>query len=224
VPRVLAALVALCIAVPAIALAANTDPRKQITRADQAKARSVLLKRSDFVAGWKLQPPASETPVACAGYDPNESDLTVTGEASADFTYTGGFPFVSSSSEVWKSKADALASWTRSVKPALGRCLAHVIQEEAKKDGGKLTIVSYGRMVFPKVAPRTVAYRIVTRLLVEEPGKAPAQVQITVHVVFMGYGRADAGLYSFAPGTGLAAGDLRAFARLIAARMAAAKL
>ena len=51
--RRLALVLLVVLAVPALALAADTDPKKRINPADQRKARSIVLKRTDFVAGWK---------------------------------------------------------------------------------------------------------------------------------------------------------------------------
>ena len=51
--RRLAILLAACLAVPALALAADADPKKRITPADQGKAASIVLKRADLAAGWK---------------------------------------------------------------------------------------------------------------------------------------------------------------------------
>ena len=95
-----------CIAVPAVALAADTDPKKQITAADQAKARSMLLKRTDFAAGWKKV--AADTGLrrdTCPGFNPDESDLTLTGEAEADFEHTQGPVPSARRPEVYATKA-----------------------------------------------------------------------------------------------------------------------
>ena len=48
-----AALLAACVAVPAIALAADGEPRKRIVPADQKRAAAVVLKRTDLAGGWK---------------------------------------------------------------------------------------------------------------------------------------------------------------------------
>ena len=85
-----------CLAVPAVALAADTDPKKRITAADQAKARSIVLKRTDFAAGWKKVPASPDSDLVCPGFNPDESDLTLTGEAEADFEHTQGRLFVAS--------------------------------------------------------------------------------------------------------------------------------
>lgn len=222
--RLLLALAVLCIAVPAIALAADTDPKKRFTTADQATARSVLLKRTDFVAGWKRVAATPDSDATCPGFNPNESDLTLTGEAEANFEQPAGFPAVYTASEVWVSKGDALKSWARSDKPAIARCVAHFLRQGVEEAGGQVTIVSQGRMAFPKLAPRTSAFRVVARLVVEQQGQDPVKVPVTVHLVALGNGRGDATLMTMAFGTGVPATDLRAFATLMARRLAAAKL
>lgn len=224
-PRLLAAFVALCIAVPAVALAADTDPKRRITKGDQAKARSVLVKRTDFVAGWKSVPSAPDSDATCPGFNPDESDLTLTGDAESNFEHTQGFPRVSSFVSVYVSRANALASWTRNVKPALARCLAHFFRQGVEKEGGaKVTIVSQGRIAFPKLAPRTAAFRVVARITVQQAGQAPVTLPFTIHVIALGHGRGDAGLMLSGFGAGVPAADLRFFAKLTASRLAAAKL
>lgn len=224
VRRRLAILLLACLVAPALALAADTDPKKKLTPADQAKARSIVLKRSDFVAGWKRVPPSPDSDLTCPGFDPDGSDLTLTGDAEADFEHTQGLPAVFSFAEVYVSKADALASWTRTVKPAIARCVAHFFREGVEEEGGKVTIVKQGRIAYPKVAPRTAAFRVVARLTVEQPGQAPAKVPVTIHLIALGHGRGEAGLMTMGIGNGVPAADLRAFAKLMAARLAAAKL
>ena len=51
--RRLALLLLVVLAVPAIALAADTDPQRKINAGDERKAASIVLKRTDFAAGWK---------------------------------------------------------------------------------------------------------------------------------------------------------------------------
>lgn len=224
-PRLLVALVAICIGVPAVALAAaDTDPKKRLTAADQAKARSVVLKRSDFVAGWKKVPAPPDSDEPCPGFNPDNSDLTISGEAVGNFEHAQGLPSVLSFADVYVSKADAAASWTRNVKPALVRCFAHFFLKGAQEEGVKATVVSQGRIAFPKVAPRTAAFRIVARITAEGQGGEPVTVPITMHIVAVGQGRGEAGLLTSGVGTGVQTADLRSFAKLMASRLAAAKL
>jgi hypothetical protein len=225
VPRLLVVLVALCIGVPAVALAAaDTDPKKKLTAADQAKARSVVLKRGDFVAGWKKVPAPPESDEPCPGFNPDNSDLTISGEAVANFEHTQGLPTILSFADAYVSTADAVKSWTRNVKPALVRCAAHFFLMGAQEEGVKAKIVRQGRIAFPKVAPRTAAFRIVAQLTVEGQGGETVTVPITLHLIALGRGRGEAGLLTSGVGTGVQIADLQAFARLMAGRMAAAKL
>jgi hypothetical protein len=211
------------VAIPAVALAADTDPKKRLNAADQAKARSIVLKRTDFAAGWKKVAPAPDSDAVCPGFNPDESDLTLTGEAEAEFEHAQGVASVSSFSEVFASKADALKSWTRSDKPALARCLGYFFRQAATEPGTQVKIISAGRMAFPKLAQRTLAVKVVARVTVTANGEAQT-VPVTIQFVALGHGRGDTAMLAVSPGAGLAAADLRAFGQLLARRLAAAKL
>ena len=220
--RLLAALLVLCIAVPAVALAADTDPKKKITAADQAKARSMVFKRTDFAAGWKKVPAAPDSDLVCPGFNPDESDLTLTGEAETDFEHAQ-IGFVGSASEIFATKEDAVNSWTRTDKPATARCIGYFFKQGQTTKTTKVTIVSAGRMAFPKLAPRTTAFKIVARLAITNEGK-PTTVPVTVQLVAFGQGRGDTSMIAFTPGAGVPMPELRALGKLLAARLAAAKL
>lgn len=213
------------LALPALALAADTDPKKQINPVDQRNAASIVLKRTDFVPGWRKVPntPDSGEDVSCPGYNPDQSDLILTGEVEATFQRTTAVPSVTSFSNVFKTDRDALVSWTRSVKPALARCVGQFLKQGIEEGGGKSTIVKQGQIAFPKLAPRTAAYRVVVNLSVTEAGKA-TKVPFTLHLVALGNGRGDTGLMTIGLGNGIPGADLRAFAKLLAGRLAAAKL
>jgi hypothetical protein len=223
VNRLLGALVVLCMALPAVALAADTDPKKKVTAADQAKARSILLKRTDFAAGWKKVPTTPDSDAMCPGFNPDESDLTLTGEAESDFEHTQGLLSVASHSEVYATKADALKSWTRSDKPATARCIGYFFREGVTAEGTKVKIISAGRMAFPKLAPRTTAFKVVARLNITDSGKT-STVPVTIQLIAFGQGRGDTAMLAISPGTGIPTADLRAFGQVPASRLAAAKL
>ena len=69
--------VALAAVLAGSALAAQGDPQKKLTKADQARARAVSLRLSDFGAGWKQGPPTKqdESNPRCSSYNPDQSDL-----------------------------------------------------------------------------------------------------------------------------------------------------
>jgi len=219
VSRRLALVLLIVLAVPALALAADTDPKRKISPADERKAASIVFKKTDFATGWKrTTTPSDDENISCSFYNPDGSDLTLTGDAEAEFERTGGFPSVISYADIYATNTDAAAAWSRTVKPALARCLAQFFQNEVSEPGTKVTVVNYGKIAFPRVAPRTAAFRINVKMVVTESGKT-VTVPLTLHIVVVGRGRAEAGYLTFAPSPGIGAADLRAFAALLAERM-----
>jgi hypothetical protein len=225
VRRRLAALLIACLAVPALALAGHQEPKRQINAADERKAASIVLKRTDFVAGWKKLPnsPPDNSHVDCSG-QPSEADLVLTGDAESDFERPEGFPSIYSFSDIYKTAANARASWTRGVKPALAACMAKLMKNTIEtEEGATATVVSAGRIAFPKYAPLTAAFRAVLRVTFTENGETTT-VPLTMHVVALAQGRGQAGLLTMSFGAGVPMADLRAFAMLLGQRLAAAKL
>lgn len=225
VRRRLAAVVLVVLALPALALASHRDPKEQFTPADQRRAASIVLKRSDFVAGWKKTPstPDDDSHLDCPGYDPNGADLVLTGEAEADFEAPGGFPAVFSFANVFKTRAHANASWTRAVKPALATCLAKLFKEGLESEGHKAAITRSGKIAFPKVSPRTAAFRVVMKVTVTENGTSTT-VPLTLYVVALGHGRGDVGMMAMGFGNSVPLDNVRTLAAVLAKRLAAAKL
>lgn len=217
------AVLLLALALPAVALAADTDPQKRFTAADNAKAASIVLKRADFATGWKRMPATPDSPdeFRCAGYDPDQSDLVLTGEAQADFTAAQGSPAVVSVANVFKTRAQATASWTRTVKAPLLRCLTQALQEAFAKQGTKATVTRKGAIAFPRYAPRTAAYRFSFDV---SQGAGGRTIPFTIHLVGLGQGRGDAMLMTMGLGSGLPLAQVKSFARLTAQRLAAARL
>lgn len=219
VSRRLALLLLVALAVPALALAADTDPKRKINPADERKAASIVFKRSDLTAGWKrTSSPTTDDDISCSYYKPEGSDLTLTGDAEAEFEQSGGLPSVYSYADIYATSKDAAAGWTRTVKPALPRCLAEYFKNEVTDASTKVTIVKTGPIAFPRLAPRTAAYRIAAKLAVTASGQTQT-VPLTLNMVVVGRGRAEAGFLTFAPAPGIGAPDLRAFGKLLAERM-----
>ena len=156
-----------------------------------------------------------------AGFTPDLSDLTVTGGGESEFEHARGVPAAASAATVFATTADAQASWNRTVRLPRARCMGYGFVVGA---GGKATIASYQRVPFPKFAPRTAAFRTVVNMTVEEKGAAPQKSLMTMHMILLGRGRAAAGLLLLTSGEGAHTSDLSAFAKLLAVRLAAAKL
>lgn len=107
--------------------------------------------------------------------------------------------------------------------PGLARCLAHTLKHGMDEENGSVTIVNQGRIAFPEVAPRTAAFRIVASVSVRQAGQT-VTLPFTLHWVGLGRGRAETAFFALGVGKGLPMEDLRAFARRLAGRLAAAKV
>ena len=132
---VAAALVSLLCATAALADA----PAVKISKADQAKAVAALLRRSDLGAGWigGAVAPSPLTPPNCPGFNPKESDLTVTGHADARFTFASGVLELDQDVQVLATSADVEKDFHRTISPQLGDCLAYQLAQAAETSPGR---------------------------------------------------------------------------------------
>ncbi len=206
--------------VPAVALAADGQPRKALTKAGQATARSVLLVRGDLGAGFASTARDNDRRLPkgarCDALD--ESDLTITGDAaSPDFRLAQGpvFVTVGSTAQVYRTLREANASWNRGSTAETTTCLGDIIRLTAGP-GRKITVVSARKIPFPSVAPKTAAYRIV--IDVTFGGKQ--RVRAYVDAVILQQGRIQSGLLFTSLGSPVDDSDRLALARVVAARMA----
>jgi hypothetical protein len=154
--RVLAVLVLVALVASGAAFAAKGEPKKKINPADQARARAMLVKKSDLGPAFKGERSSGgNTSFNCAALD--ESDLTITGLAdSPDFS--AGVTFVSSEAQVYVSVGDAARAWHKDTSEAGISCLRDTLRREFAKQG--LQLVGVRKLAFPAVAPKTAAYRI----------------------------------------------------------------
>lgn len=211
--RRLLALVAVLGLLPAgTALADHLEPEKRIRPADQARARSMLLRSAD-VPGAVAQPRSGGEPhLTCSALD--ESDLTVTGDAESA-TWTWGPAVVSSAASVYASERDAATAWRRGTSAAGIHCLRSELGRAFLQQGARLGSLS--RISFPRVAPRTAAYRLTLT------GEAQGQrIRVTLDFVVLMRGRAQAGIVvASVLGPAVRTTEVR-LARTVAARMARA--
>ena len=216
--RFVVVLVALALAAPAIA--ANGEPRKALTKKDQAAATSIVLKRSDLGEGFTATKRPADDPLPkgarCGALD--ESDLTVTGDAnSPDFRLvTGGaFVTVGSSAHIYRTLGDANTSWRRGTSKQTLTCLGDIVRLSAAP-GQKISIVSSKRVAFPALAPKTSAYRLV--VTIAATGNQP--IRAFVDAIVMQRGKIQSVLLFTSLGRPIAAAERAALASVIAARMA----
>ena len=156
--RSLVVLVAFGLLVPAVGLAADGQPKKALTKKDQARATSIVIKRSDLGQGFTAVARDKDTSLPkgarCDALD--ESDLTVTGDAaSPDFRFAQATAFVTigSTAQVYRTLREANASWKRGTTRQTTTCLADIVRLSAAP-GEKITVHSATRMRFPSISPK----------------------------------------------------------------------
>jgi hypothetical protein len=141
------------------ALADHQDPKKQISAADQARARAMLLQQSDLAPGFRRQAPSNEPdPHVDCPPAVSEADLTQTGDVEGP-SFIRGVVSVGSIVQIYESVADASASWRRGTSTAGIECARSLLRREFAKD--QIRLVSLRKVAFPRIAQRTVAYRVV---------------------------------------------------------------
>jgi hypothetical protein len=218
---VLLAVAALAGAVAATALAGPRDPKRQLTPADNARARAIAVRAADLPgAGWRgmKTPTTDDSPLTCAGFQPDLSDLVQTGRADGlDLQRADGL-FVTSTVSVFRTRAMATASFRRVSAPGLIGCLRQVFSEALGSQPG-LTVKRLVRRPspLPKVAPLTRAYRLEVTI-----AAAGQTIRSVMDVVLLGRDRANAALLVVGVGKAFPSAALVSLGRAVAARMATA--
>ena len=160
--------------VSASALAAHQDPQKRLTKADNVRARALLVKRTDLPTGFGPQLSAGPDPHVGCSPSVSESDLTITGDAEGP-QLALGVVFVSSAARIYESVADASASWRRSTSAAGTKCATQLLSREFAKQG--VGLVSLRKISFPRVSERSAAYRVELSAMTSQ-GTVPVYVDI----------------------------------------------
>jgi hypothetical protein len=208
------ALALVALATAGAALADHLDPKKRITPADQARARAMLLKKTDLPAGFRALPRGSGEPHIDCSQVVSENDLTLTGDAEG-LQFVLGAVSVNSASQVYESASDASASWRRGTSPAGTRCLTDLLRREFSRQG--IRVVSLRKVAFPPVSERTVAYRVT---LSAQTSQGP--VPIYADVVVLARSRALAQVFVASGLVAPSRAEEIRLARLVAGRMARA--
>jgi hypothetical protein len=203
---------ALALVLPAAAGAAGDprSPRQHHTAADTTLANRLALRRSDFVAGWKLDPPAKSNPPCTAG--PDESTLVQTAKVDPSFTWKDGVTNVGSEVDVFRTAAAARLDWRASTLSLLETCLLQGARGSLGK-GVHVRIVSSHALAAPKGAERTLHYRFVLAL------RAAQARELVVDVVALGRGRVTVVLHALTVRTPLPAAVVGALTRVLASRL-----
>jgi hypothetical protein len=202
--------------VTATALADPLDPKVAYTNADQALAKSVLLKQSDLGAVWKNRPmtapPSLKAPI-CPQLRPNYSKLTITGHAEAVFDNGNGGIQVTSDVEVWKTAKQAEEHMNALIKPALPACIRYSL---LKSVGGSQTVTLLKTKVrkLGNFAEVSMSYRVPIAIKTGNQS-----VVVNSDFIFLRKGRTEAYVNVTAPSADDA--QLKAFETRIAKTLAA---
>jgi len=194
--RLVATLVAALALVGVAAAATAKEPKKDIIPAAQAKAKAMNVKMSDLpaAAGFKAKPASPDTGTPkCSFYNPDQSDLTENGDAkSPEFTLPSS-SFVASSVSIFKTASQGRTAYSRVVQPKLPLCLAELFKKGAAPT--KVTVVSAKQRAFPKLAERSIAYRVHASF--KSNGRA---FQVYFDIVAMNRAKVDAVIFFFGLG------------------------
>jgi hypothetical protein len=129
-----------------------TDPRRAIRKADEKLARRAALRRGDFAADWQTGEPSPFS--VCEGFQPNQADLTLTGEARSPLFLSQRAAAVSDAS-VFATVQQAHASFRRTAQLAVARCLARDLRDNDIK------VLQMGTLGLPQTADETRAFRVI---------------------------------------------------------------
>jgi hypothetical protein len=175
------------------ATAAADDPTVRISHADQMKAEAALLQLTDFGVGWTggRRTPSKLTAPQCPGFDPKESDLTVTGHAEARFAYARGSVVFDQDNQVLESEKAVATDFARVIRPKLKDCLAYELKQSGK---GQVVSVVVRELPFPKMGTSSAAYR---GTMVVRVGNR--KVTFVSDFIFIGQGRLEYSLNIVAP-------------------------
>jgi hypothetical protein len=194
------------------AAASADDPTVRIVRADQLKAEAALLKLKDFGVGWAggRRTPSKLSAPKCPGFNPKESDLTVTGHAEARFTYARGSVVFDQDNQVLESEKAVNTDFDRVIQPKLKDCLAYELKQSGK---GQIVSVVVRELPFPHLGSRSAAYRG-TMVLRAGGGR---KVTFVSDFIFIGQGRYEYSLNVVAPA--VLGGELASFEQSIAQKL-----
>ena len=182
-----ALLAGLCVsAVAAGAAFAATGEKEQVhlTKADQAAAKRAVALRSDLGSGtWTggFSKPDLSQSAGCANFHPKQADLVITGAAESDWSDQG--LQLDTQAQILKTRAMVAADWRRTIlAPGAASCL----RSRLFKQLGKVTFVSFRRVIFAPVATNAEAF-----LMLVDVKTNTAKVRVAVEFVAIAHGRTE---------------------------------
>jgi hypothetical protein len=190
------------------------DPTARHTAADTALARAIVLRPRDLGTGWKAGPPPAKLPCAA---QPSHARAIETGRAETDLAYQDGTTSVNSQAQLFRSSADARLDWNLSANDrTVKACAVEQLERGAAASSSKVVLDSFARLQLPKLAERTIGYRVAIRVTT-----SAQTVKAFVDLIAVGRGRAEAVTYFRAVGAPFSASGERSIAKRVASRLPA---
>ncbi|HEY4349024.1 MAG TPA: hypothetical protein VGM80_15720 [Gaiellaceae bacterium] len=159
-----------CSLVISIAVAAGASaagPAVKTTATGVAAAKASLLTAGDLGKGWKSSGAAATGfALACKGYAPSGAGIVENGSAGTP-SISGGTvgPFISQTTGVFATSAQAATLWKRAVTPGLITCIVQTVQTiGATGQGVTVKVTSKGPLTIKKATKLESAYRVIATL------------------------------------------------------------
>lgn len=154
---------------PALALAADQpgEPRNRLTAADNRRAKSAVVRRSDLLPSYRVDTTGLSLPGIphCGTYPGDRSRITVTGSARAGFTNNSSM--IGSTALFFKNEGNLEAYWRTTVRAEYVACFAEYWAKGRRAGVTAETIEARQINIGPTGATRAAAFRTVTRLSAE---------------------------------------------------------
>lgn len=184
--RVLVALVTTVVALVVVAAVLAADPTKEKiarTRAGNAEAAALVLKKHDLPAGWSggSTKPDLSSDLGCSTYKPKQSDLVLIGAAATLWRHRSWS--LDSQTDVLRTPRMVRLDWKRTVTdPRVLPCLRQAFAQQAKPGGEKL--ISLRWIPIPWFGAFSKEYRLKMALLSQSPA-----IRVTIDALVFGAGR-----------------------------------
>jgi hypothetical protein len=162
---------------------------------DQRAARAAVMTKADLGALWKGGTAKVDFSykVACPNYRPRAWDLQITGAAATHFSHVGALDLRSEARVMQSPRMVRLDAKRTFEHPNVLSCLRRLFSPVTARAGG--TLVSLNRRPFPKIAPYTARFRVISRV---NPNPGP-KIAFLTDIVVLGKGRHEVTLTITAP-------------------------
>lgn len=152
--------------------------KTELNAADQALAKSIVYRPSDFPTGWTHKPhkKASGGTAKCSNL--SFSDLTVNGKANSDDFDRGSLKYTESTAAILKTKEQAQTAFERLSSSSFKSCVTDAFKKESTKKT-QISRVSINQLSSPSLGDKATAFEI-KFYITEKTQTAPGYADIVL--------------------------------------------